>query len=203
MRRDIGFFVNAPIDRVYQAYLNAASAAPFDRTCDAQPYHTISFGLNFSMKYNFNGGSCNIHLMPYETGTAVNMRFTLAQAAGARYGKYADNLNTYVQKYVNAPIQPATYRMDHFLLPENQVTPGTVPAPKPAPAAVSAAAPVTPAPAQSAGRFCGNCGKPLSPQDKFCANCGKPAGDQERTCPGCGKPVKEGARFCTQCGKPL
>ena len=93
MRRDIGFYVEADIAQVYKAYLSAAVNPPFERDCRDEPFHTISFGVNYSFKYNMNGGSCNIHLMPYGTGTAVNMRFSIAQLVGARYEAYAEDLN--------------------------------------------------------------------------------------------------------------
>lgn len=171
MRRDVGFFIEADITQVYDAYLKAATAKPFERTCKVIPFHTISFGVNYSFKYNMNGGSCNIHFMPCNGGTAVNMRFSIAQAAGARYEKYARDLNNALRAYLPMVPQPAKYNMDDFLKPENQVIPAmiqpdyspqpTVPAPQPTPVAPKPNA-----------KFCIKCGKALMSGGNFCCYCG-------------------------------
>ena len=196
MRRDIGFYVEANIARVYEAYLNAATHAPFERSCKEEPYHTFSFGVNYSFKYNMNGGSCNLHFMPYGTGTAVNIRFSLAQGFGARCEKYADELNNAMQRYLPVAPRPASYNMDDFLLPQNQVTPEKMQSVAPAPQ------PVAPAP-QPAGKFCTNCGKSLAPEARFCSHCGTAAAVAARTCPNCNSPAKDGAAFCANCGARL
>ena len=231
MRRDMGFYVEAGVDQVYQAYLLAAKNPPFERDCKEEPYHTIGFGVNFSMKYNMNGGSCTIHFMPWRTGTAVNMRFSIAQLAGARYERYALDLNAAMQKFMPIPPVPMDFNMDDFLKPENQVTPATIrqaaPAPRipqepapyihpaapqsyqPAPAPVypsyQPVPPVTPAPApapQSGKKFCANCGDTLKTGARFCSSCGT-AVVQEKTCPACHAPVRENAAFCANCGTRL
>ena len=216
MRRDMGFYVEAGIDKVYEAYLLAAKNPPFERDCREEPYHTIAFGVNFSMKYNMNGGSCNIHLMPWKTGTAVNMRFSIAQLAGARYERYALDLNAAMQKFLPIPPVPMDFNMDDFLKPENQVTPATfrqaapavqipqTPAPQfyqPAPAA-PAPQPTPAAPAPQAVGFCANCGDALRPGARFCSSCGT-AVVQQKTCPACNTPVRENAAFCHNCGSRL
>lgn len=209
MRRDIGFYVEADIQQVYNAYLNAAKNKPFERDCKEVPYHLIAFGVNASIKYNMNGGSCNIHLMPSGTGTAVNMRFSIAQAVGARYEKYAKDLNEAMLKFLPVAIREMTYNMDDFLNPNNQVTPTSVPQAAPAPAPQAAPAPqvITPAPQAApaprpAAKFCSQCGNPLDPGDRFCAQCGKPVSTL-KTCPNCGIQAKENAVFCTSCGTRL
>ena len=58
----------------------------------------------------------------------------------------------------------------------------------------------TPAPAVRGGRFCGECGKPVSTGAKFCSFCGTP---QSSGCPNCGKSVELGAKFCSECGTRL
>ncbi len=212
MRRDIGFYIEAPIDRVYQAYLTAASSAPFERDCKKEPYHTISFGVNYSWKYNMNGGSCNIHFMPYGTGTAVNIRFSLAQAMGARYESYAENLNEQVQRLLMVSIREREYEMDDFVKPENQVTPATLQnlyAPPAAPAPVYQPAPQAqlhqPAPQAAPNvRICGNCRNPLDADARFCPYCGVPAvAPTPSVCPNCHAPAKPGAAFCAYCGTRL
>lgn len=195
MRRDIGFYIEANIEQVYNAYLKAAQNKPFERDCSTEPYHTISFGVNFSMKYNMNGGSCNIHLMPWGTGTAVDMRFSIAQLAGAHYERYAHDLNTAMQAFLPVVARPAEYNMDDFLKPENQVTPATLPK-QAAPAAIPAATPA----AAPTGVFCSKCGNPLAPNGRFCSQCGTPV---QRVCPNCQAPASSNAAFCTACGTRL
>jgi membrane protease subunit (stomatin/prohibitin family) len=53
---------------------------------------------------------------------------------------------------------------------------------------------------QSGGRFCGQCGKSVSPDAKFCAECGTP---QQAKCPKCGKDNASDSRFCQECGEKL
>ena len=210
MRRDIGFYVEANIQQVYHAYLVAAKGKPFERDCKEVPYHLIAFGVNASIKYNMNGGSCNIHLMPSGTGTAVNIRFSIAQAVGARYEKYANDLNEAMRKILPVVMRQANYNMDDFMNPKNQVTPANFaqPAPQPAPQVVYTPAPQpAPAPqaapaARPAAKFCSQCGNPLDPGDRFCAQCGKPV-SSVKTCPNCGVQAKENAVFCTSCGTRL
>lgn len=194
MRRDIGYYYEAKIDQVYHAYLQAATNPPFERTCNYTPLHTISFGLNYSFKYNMNGGSCNLHFMPYGSGTAVNIRFSIAQAFGARYEKYAQDLCRAVQRFLPVAPCPASFNMDDFLRPENQVTSAAPAAPK-APA---------PAPAPSTAAHCAGCGSPLAPNARFCSRCGAPVSTPAgKVCPNCHTQAQENASFCAACGTDL
>ncbi len=56
------------------------------------------------------------------------------------------------------------------------------------------------APTQVGGKFCGQCGKPVSTDAKFCAECGAP---QQANCPKCGKVNASDSRFCQECGEKL
>lgn len=195
MRRDVGFYLEAKIDRVYDAYLKAATNPPFSRTCKATPLHTISFGVNYSFKYNMNGGSCNIHLMPYGSGTAVNIRFSIAQGVGARCEKYAQDLNRAMQVFLPVVPRPAAYQMEDFLKPENQVT-----ALQPSAAPAAPAAPAVPA--ETA--LCSACSTPLTPNARFCSQCGAPVpAPTQKTCPNCQAQMHSSAAFCTNCGTRL
>jgi membrane protease subunit (stomatin/prohibitin family) len=53
---------------------------------------------------------------------------------------------------------------------------------------------------QAGGKFCGQCGKPVSAEAKFCAECGVP---QLANCPKCGKVNASESRFCQECGEKL
>ena len=133
MRRDICFYVEADVKAVYQAYLNAATHTPFERSCQQQPYHTISFGVNNSFKYNMNGGACTIHFMPQGRGTAVNMRFSIVQLMGARYERYAEDLNKAMQAFLPVVPRQISCDVEEFLKPQNQITPATAQPRSPAP----------------------------------------------------------------------
>ena len=207
MKKDVGFYVEANIEKVYQAYVSAATNPPFERTCTLKPLHTISFGVNYSFKYNMNGGGCHIHLMPCGTGTAVNIRFSIAQAMGARCDRYANDLNQAMLAFLPVAIRPASYNMDDFLKPENQVVSAAQPTP---PAAPQAPAPQTPAPQAPAPRestdirYCVNCGNPLAPGAHFCGSCGtKLSVPTPKACPRCYTPAAEGDAFCSACGTKL
>lgn len=175
MTRDLFYYIEADVATVYNAYLTAAQRPPFERDCHQEPYHTINWGMNFSMKYNMNGGSCILRFMPYGNGTAINIHFIVAQLAGARYERYAEDLNRALVNIL--PIAPAPIRLnaDDFQRPENRITPANVrpaaPAPIAAPIAAPAPAPVA-APTPVAKNFCTNCGNKIIPNAKFCAYCG-------------------------------
>lgn len=146
MKRDICVFYKKDVPRVYQAYVEAINQR-FGKDCSGQPYHTINFGLSFSFKYNMNGGACTVRLMPYKDGTAVNLRYSIAQAMGARYEKHSDDLNNYVSNILGyAPLR-VDIPVEEFLRSERRITPNSRPATPPTPAytAPAYAAPAAPA----------------------------------------------------------
>ena len=49
------------------------------------------------------------------------------------------------------------------------------------------------------GKFCSNCGAPVSADVKFCPECGARQSAQ-KICPKCGAEVKATAKFCPECG---
>lgn len=134
MKRDICVFYKKDVPRVYQAYVEAINKR-FGKDCSGQPYHTIHFGLSFSFKYNMNGGACTVRLIPYKDGTAVNLRYSIAQAMGARYEKHSDDLNDYVSNILGyAPLR-VDIPVEEFLRSDRQTTPNSSrPATPPTPA---------------------------------------------------------------------
>ena len=192
MRRDICYYYEATVAQVYQGYLAAAGNEQFRRECREEPYHTLTFGLNFSMKYNFNGGSCTIRFIPWQGGTAVNLRFTLAQGAGARYEAYDRDLTAAASIHIGAVAHPTKVPVDYFLDPANQVTAET-PTPPPV-------APSTPAPAPTPGVFCIKCGRQLPEDAAFCCYCGAKVLPKEHRCSACGRVNPDEAKFCAYCG---
>ena len=202
MRRDIVYYFNADVATVYNAYLAAAKGRPFDRSCKEEPFHTISFGLNFSMKYNFNGGSCTLHFMPYQTGCAVDLRFTIAQLTGARYGAYAKELTMLVERQLGMAAATCKINVEQFLRPENQVVPGQPRmAPPPMPLPTQPQRPIPPAPS---GRLCPNCGCAAANDAAFCIKCGCALqAEAPAFCTHCGNKLEDGAVFCTRCGTKI
>lgn len=187
MRRDICFVFPVDVARLYNAYLTVATNNRFRRECHQEPYHTLQFGLNFSMKYNFNGGSCTLRFMPVDGGSAVNMRFSLAQLAGARYEKYAKDMTDEVIAVLGVMPARANIDVEAFLAQNGTVAAPVAPAapvasapvgyaaPNPAPA-YTAPAPnpgyIAPAPTQTGFKFCTNCGQKHTLDANFCTNCG-------------------------------
>lgn len=174
MRRDIVHYYEADVVRVYEAYRKAA-LEKFGKDSNAEPYHTISFGLNYSFKYNMTGGSCNVHLIPHNTGAAVDVRYSIAQLMGARYGAYDDELTKYVVGILGVPAQKLEMDVERFLDPNNRVTEAPAPAYTPAPAQTPVFTPA-PAPAKAPApvkrSFCVKCGTKIDDGDLFCGNCG-------------------------------
>lgn len=196
MRRDVMHFYNADVETVYQAYLTAAQNPPFGRTCEQKPFYSIQFGLNFSMKYNMNGGSCTIHFIPYGSGTAVNLRFSVAQLAGARFEAYDHALADQVIELLRVPAQPLQINVEEFLQPgswkvsEEPIAPPTPPTP-----------PVPPKPpVKDEVRSCSKCAALLLPGARFCTACGTPI-PEKKVCSACGSPLIPPGVFCTVCGK--
>ena len=199
MRRDVCYFFPADVVSVYKGYLAAATNSRFRRECSEEPYHTINFGINFSMMYNMNGGSCTLHFMPYQEGTAVDLRFSIAQLAGARYEKYAKDLTEAAMAVIGAPAQLFKLDVEEFLKEGNKVTPQSV---------GFAPQTVTPAPITEAFnpqvelKRCSNCNAALAEGALFCSSCGTKV-EKKRFCTMCGKPADSNDRFCAFCGNKL
>ena len=188
MRHDVCYYFPADVKAVYEAYVSAATNRVFRRNPNKEPYHTIGFGMNFSVKYNINGGSCIIRFIPYNSGTAVNLRFTLAQAGGARCNAYADELSRTAGSFLGGMMpQLCSVNVNDFLNPLNQVTAASEPQ------AASKSAPT-----------CRSCSATLREGDAFCFRCGTKAAsaqaDVSSFCTECGKELMPDAAFCSACG---
>lgn len=194
MRRDVCYIVDADVKSVYEAYLKAAQNPPFERTCKQEPYHTFNFGVNYSWKYNMNGGSCILHFIPYEGGTAVDLRFSLAQAAGGKCEQYAQDLTERVIPILGKTPRRGNVDINKFLDIGNKVYAQAPAAPQ--------AAPVAPAPA-APGIRCPNCGKTVAADSAFCSGCGTKLKRPGGFCTKCGNPVEADAAFCCKCGNKL
>ena len=121
MKKDLFHYYEADLETVFNAYVSAVKKQ-FGKDCSVKPFHTISFGLNFSFKYNMNGGSCHVHFMPYNTGTAVGVRYSIAQLMGARYSAHDADMTKYVQKELNVIATNTRLDMEEFLSYANKIT---------------------------------------------------------------------------------
>ncbi len=222
MRRDICLIYQKSVKEVFDAYILAIRDR-FDKECDAKPYYALTFGLNFSFKYNMNGGACTVHFMSLEQGTAVNVRYSVAQGVGARYEAHNRDLTKVVESRLGCSAQAADIDVEEFLKPENQTVydsaykirsgQPTVNSQEPVPWAQ-----VTPVPISNTGsvstqniysaqlemnnKKCSGCGNSLSHGARFCTFCGKQVATQ-RFCSQCGRPINENDRFCASCGTKL
>ncbi|MDE6516357.1 MAG: SPFH domain-containing protein [Acetatifactor sp.] len=61
-------------------------------------------------------------------------------------------------------------------------------------------APAAPVPAGTGGKFCANCGHPLSPGARFCEECGTKVEQNSNVCAGCGYVFTSESKFCPECG---
>lgn len=198
MRRDLVHYYERDIVSVFEAY-KAAAMQKFGKDCRAEPYHTLSFGLNYSMRYNMNGGACTVHFMRYGTGTAVNIRYSIVQVAGARYGAHDAELSSFVTAALGVPVQDLNVPPEVFLQEQNKVTAAPQPAyrqvqqirqpvqpvQRPAPQVPQQTTPQVaqqqqtqrqPQTQQQSIRpklFCDNCGTKIFPGARFCERCGK------------------------------
>ena len=169
MTRDLCYFYPCPLNAVYGAFVQTA-AQKLGKDCKQTPMVSISFGLNFSMKYNMNGGACTIHFMPYQNGTAINIRYSVVQLMGARYKKHAQDLTLYANNILR-PVQQ---------YPSPQ---------RPAQGVKFCTNCGKQLPADA--RFCTNCGKEIavSAPAPACPNCGKPLQADEKFCVRCGTKI--------------
>ncbi len=161
MRRDMFFIYDKPVAEVFNAYRQAIKTV-FNTDADAAEFHSITFGLNFSFKYNMNGGACHVHFIPYGNGTAVRIRYSIAQLVGARYAAHCKDMVNGADKVLGIESKPAKLDMEQFLKDESKT--------------VKAEAPVQRAPEPSGAKthkFCAQCGTKLDISANFCISCGK------------------------------
>lgn len=179
---------------VFNAFIQAANQK-FGKDCRiVTEGKTLSFGLNYSFKYNMNGGSVTVHFMPYQNGTALNLRYSVVQLMGARYKAHARDLTLYTDSVLGAQAQPISIDINEFLAYEKNSPAVSVPPVQ--------AAPAQPAPVSTAApedKKCPKCGRAVLPSAKFCAGCGQSLMTKEY-CRNCGAELESGAMFCANCG---
>ena len=172
MRRDIAHYYERRLEEVYAAYERVAREY-FCQQPKLEPLYAMTFGLDYSFRYNMNGGAVTVRFMPYLNGTAVNVRYSIAQLMGARYGAHDRDMTDNVTGLLGSPAYDIDIPVEAFLDPRNQVVynpqmqqPYPEPAPQPAPA------PQPQSQQQTQYHFCPQCGGALNPNDNFCPQCG-------------------------------
>ena len=113
MKRDLCFYYDRPLNDVFNAYVQAITQQ-VGKGCQVVQGRSINFGLNYSFRYNMNGGFCNILFIPYQNGTAVNMRYTIIQLLGARYTAHAQDVNNYVFRILQTKAVPLNLNVSIF-----------------------------------------------------------------------------------------
>lgn len=194
MRRDLVYYYDRPLDAVFNAFIQAANQR-FGKNCKIEQGKTISFALNYSFKYNMNGGTVTAHFMPYQNGTAVNLRYTIIQAVGARYKAHAKDLTLFADGILQTSGVLIQLDINLFLAYEQQ-TPSAGVYVQSQNAAVQQPVLQQPQPQ----RICANCGKPVSNDAVFCNSCGKKLEESPSLCAGCGTVLPTDAKFCPKCG---
>ena len=164
MRRDLVYFYPVPTEQVYDAFYQAANQK-FGKDCKTDPFKTLSFGLNFSFKYNMNGGAVTAHFMPYQNGTAVDLRYSIVQAMGARYKAHARDYTQVIDSMLGTQGTLIKLDIQQFLDYEARTPSANAQPPQKLPVE-------EPAQQVPTGYFCPDCGTPVAPDDKFCKECG-------------------------------
>lgn len=158
MKRDIFHYFPTNVQDVFNAY-HQTIQTKFEKNVTATPYHTISFALGFSFRYNMNGGNCILHFMPYNNGTAVCVQYTIVQVMGARYGAHNQHILDEVEKILRVKAQNVNLTVEAFLAPTQAIN-----------------APIQPQSTTTQSRelatFCTKCGIKFGENDLFCYNCG-------------------------------
>ena len=106
MRRDVFHYYPTGVKETFDAYFQVLSAKPFKKKPSATPYSLIAFGIGFSFKYNMNGGGVHVHFAPQGSGTAVQIRFSIAQLMGARYRAYDNLMTQKVEERLHVKAEP-------------------------------------------------------------------------------------------------
>ncbi len=181
MTRDLAYLYNKDLQTVFDAF-NKAANERFGKDCASEGLKTLAFGLNFSFKYNMNGGMIKIWFMPYQGGTAVNLHYIIVQMFGARYKAHARDLIDYVNNILGEKASEINLDVNQFI---NQPDPEIV------------TKPVQEIKTDDAmEKFCISCGKQIPKESAFCPYCGQ---KQSVVCV-CGRPFNDGENFCPNCG---
>lgn len=181
MTSDLAYLYNKDLQTVFNAFSKAANER-FGKDCSAEGLKNLVFGLNFSFKYNMNGGLLKVWFMPYQGGTAVNLHYVIAQLFGARYKAHARDLIEYVNNILGEKASEINLDVNEFV---NQPDIDVVTQPN-----------MGIKTEESSEKACISCGKQIPKESAFCPYCGQ---KQAVVCV-CGRPFGDGENFCPNCG---
>lgn len=188
MTKDLFFYYPCQPAQVYSAYLQTANER-FSKQCREEIRGAVfSFGLDYSFKYNMNGGACTIHVMPHQGGTAVAIHYTVVQLFGAKVTKHSTDITSYADRILGVQNQPIQLNIKMFTDYEASLK------------GQGAPQPASNIPQSQGAPVCPNCGNPLTPGARFCVSCGKPVHSSPAVCPNCGRPYQGSENFCVGCG---
>lgn len=162
MRVDIFHYYSAPIEKVYDAY-NLAIKKVFKKDSAESYLLELTFWLNFSFKYNMNGGECHVHFLSYNNGTVVDVHYVILQALGARYHAHDKDLTTEVEKILRVYATDIKIGVDEFQKQQSFFNTSNAP---------SLATSIENNQEVQKAKFCIKCGTPFSEAALFCSNCG-------------------------------
>ena len=189
MKKDLCYFYPVPVEPVFDAFVQAAKRQ-FGKNCKIDAYKTLNFGLDYSFKYNMNGGSLTLHFMPYQGGTAIDMRYTMVQLVAGRYQKQGNDVLAFTDAALGVKAQPISLDINQFLAYEAS-TPSAAQQPvQPVQPVQQAQVPLPQQPVQYQPKPQPVQQAYTAPARKFCVNCGAPL-------------TVENAAFCMQCGCKL
>lgn len=199
MRRDVVYYYQLPLNDVFNAFVQGVNVQ-LGKDCKVVQGISISFGLNYSLIYNMNGGACNIHFMPHLNGTAVDIHYTIIQLSGAKYKAHAQKLAKFVNYALKTKGKKIRLSVKTFMAYEQQVMGSMQQNP-------AGSQPVMPQ--NQAGS------QPIMPQNQPVAQQPMPqnqvgvqpvmprAGQKGRFCTSCGTPYNAGTTICVKCGRRL
>lgn len=164
MKKEFCHYYPKPVEEIFTAYDRAVKVV-FGADAEKAPNKLIEFDLEYSFKYNINGGGCSIRFTESNGGTLVGLSYVIAGAMGARCNACDLDLTEEVEQIVGVQSKNVYEEFDELVRRMNT--------PPPPPRGYGAGQGNMP---HDGGRanFCSRCGKPFAPNDNFCTNCGTP-----------------------------
>ena len=172
MKKEICHYYPKPKEVVFLSYeraVNELLGAKIEKT----PNESLIFDLEYSVKYNINGGGCHIRFAAYNGGTLVELKFVLAQATGARCGAIDSGLANLVENALGVESNAVYEGFDALV--EMMNAPQPQPQMRNDPQYPPQARQGTQPPQNNCrDNFCPRCGTKFAPNDNFCTRCGSP-----------------------------
>lgn len=141
MNKSFNFYYSIDLPKLYRAYENAIKYL-FKKNSSTQDPRILSFPLDFSLKYNMNGGTCNVVFSSLDfNSTRVEIKYSVLQASGARCKAHADDLINQVAQILQRPNPNSDCNQEDTMKGNNM-------------------------------KFCTKCGKEIMEEAIICPHCG-------------------------------